>query len=520
MLQILLIIVLLLLLINLYFTYKFSGKGNTDFEGFYSGLEKYINRIENQIKDESGRSREDTGKNSIQTRRELSEMFKDLGEHIAVRINESSNNYKSQFDIIAENIYKITSTNAEKLSEIYNLTNDGLIKSQDIFSNNARSIREELSKALLSFENSYKASTTDFNELQKQKFSELTNGQKELVTVTENKIDAIRGLMENKLKELQSENSIKLDEMRLTVDEKLQTTLERRFNDSFMMITERLEQVHNGLGEMKNLAVGVGDLKKVLTNVKNKGILGEYQLENILTQILTPDQYAKNVKTQKGSNSVVEFAIKMPGKDDTVWLPLDSKFPLEVYQSLVEAYETADSKLIADGIKNLASRIKSCAKDISEKYIDPPNTTDFAIMFLPIEGLYAEVLRNVGLFETLQRDYKVIVTGPTTISALLNSLQMGFRTLAIEKRSSEVWNVLGAIKTEFSKFGDVLDKTQKKLNEASTFIDTVGVRKRAIDKKLKSIQELSNDKAELLLYNSTTLIELDGLEDETELVGK
>ena len=291
--------------------------------------------------------------------------------------------------------------------------------------------------------------------------------------------------------------------MRATVDEKLQSTLEKRLGESFKQVSERLEQVYKGLGEMRNLATGVGDLKKVLTNVKTRGTWGEIQLGNILEQILTPEQYAINVQTKKNSNERVEFAIKLPGqdsdKDQVVWMPIDAKFPQEDYQRLLDAQDEADKDAADKSIRNLEMRIKAEAKAIKEKYIDPPNTTDFAIMFLPVEGLYAEVLRRPGLCDILQRDYRVVVTGPTTLAALLNSLQMGFRTLAIEKRSSEVWELLGVVKTEFGKFGDVLSKTKKKLQEASNTINKAEVRTRAIERKLREVQEIpQDDQPELL----------------------
>lgn len=333
--------------------------------------------------------------------------------------------------------------------------------------------REELTNTLKFFEQRFTSNVKEFNELQKEKFSELVEKQNQLVQSTEQK----------------------LEKMRETVDEKLHKTLEERLGESFKLVSERLELVHKGLGEMQNLATGVGDLKKVLSNVKTRGILGEIQLENILEQILTQDQYDKNVITKKGSKDYVEFAIKLPGKDDLediVYLPLDSKFPLEVYHQLLEAYDSGDSALIEEAGKRLESSIKKSAKDIRDKYIDPPNTTDFGVMFVPIEGLYAEVVRRTGLIEVMQRDYKINITGPTTLAALLNSLQMGFRTLAIEKRSSEVWKTLGAVKTEFEKFGVVLNKAQEKLNQASKEIDQlVGTRTKQIQKKLKNIESLS-----------------------------
>ncbi|MCJ7615858.1 MAG: DNA recombination protein RmuC [Desulfobacterales bacterium] len=319
--------------------------------------------------------------------------------------------------------------------------------------------------------------------------------------------DTLIQTVEGKLKAIQDDNTAKLEKMRETVDEKLQSTLEKRLGESFKQVSERLEQVYKGLGEMRTLATGVGDLKKVLTNVKSKGVWGEIQLGNILEQILTPEQYDTNVITKKDSNERVEFAIRLPGhgldKEKVVWLPIDSKFPQEDYQQLVEAQEAADKELADRCMNNLEARIKREAREIKEKYIDPPNTTDFGIMFLPVEGLYAEVLRRPGLSDTLQRDHRIIITGPTTLSALLNSLHMGFRTLAIEKRSSEVWEVLGIIKTEFGKFGDVLAKTKKKLQEASNTIDDAERKTRTIERKLKKVEEVPVGKSAELIEDET-----------------
>lgn len=304
----------------------------------------------------------------------------------------------------------------------------------------------------------------------------------------EQKLENIRITVEQRLMHIQEENTKKLDEMRNIVDEKLQKTLEERISKSFTMVSERLEQVYKGLGEMQTLAVGVGDLKKVLSNVKTRGILGEIQLGAILEEILSPEQYETNVVTKKGSSNYVEFAVKLPADDDRfIYLPLDSKFPGETYGNLVDAYEAGDSSMITQCGKALETVIKQEAKDIRDKYIDTPNTTDFAIMFLPFEGLYAEVVKR-GMVELLQRDYKVNIAGPTTMAALLNSLQMGFKTLAIQKRSSEVWDVLGAVKTEFEKFQDVLEGTQSKIEQAQKELDKlVGVRTRQIQRKLKDV---------------------------------
>ncbi|GAA4302845.1 DNA recombination protein RmuC [Compostibacter hankyongensis] len=323
-----------------------------------------------------------------------------------------------------------------------------------------------------------------------------------LLTSFEDRVGRMRETLERKMAELQAGNEKKLDEMRATVDEKLQKTLESRLSESFKLVSERLEAVHKGLGDMQQLATGVGDLKRVLSNVKTRGILGEYQLETLLDQLLTREQYARNVKTKENSNALVEFAVKLPGRKDGekgVWLPVDSKFPREDFELLQEAYDQGNPALIEEGRKNFVKGIKKCAADIAGKYLDPPNTTDFAILFLPFESLYAEVLRTPALFETIQREYRVVITGPTTLSALLNSLQMGFRTLAIEKRSGEVWQLLGAVKTEFGNFGGILEKTQKKLQEASNVIEQAGVRSRAIERKLKTVQELPEAESRALL---------------------
>ncbi len=341
-------------------------------------------------------------------------------------------------------------------------------------------------------------SSVNARQLREEIISSITK----LIQANDQRMDKMRETVEERLRFLQEDNTKKLDQIRETVDEKLHATLEKRLGESFKLVSERLELVHKGLGEMQSLAVGVGDLKKVLSNVKTRGILGEIQLGNILEQLLTPDQYAKNVVTKKGSRENVEFAIKLPGKNDSgevIYIPLDSKFPLERYHSLVDAYEHGDPAAIDEATKLLENTIKKCAKDIKDKYIDPPNTTDFGIMFLPVEGLYAEVTRRTTLIEVLQRDFKIIITGPTTLAAILNSLQMGFRTLAVEKRTSEVWMLLGAVKTEFGKFGDILEKTQKKLQEASNTIEGAARKSRTIERKLKNVQELPSPDAVSML---------------------
>ncbi len=335
--------------------------------------------------------------------------------------------------------------------------------------------RVELKLNLKEFQDSFSKNVKEFNELQRLKFDQMNLRQEELVKMTESR----------------------LEKMRETVDEKLHKTLEERLGKSFEIVTNQLLEVQKGLGEMRNLASGVGDLKKVLSNVKTRGILGEIQLGNILEQILSPEQYDSNVKTKKGSDAHVEFAIKLPGKganDSSVYLPIDAKFPQEDYARLQTAYDIGDTVAIEASVKSLVQSVKRFAKEISSKYIDPPHTTDFGIMFLPIEGLFAEVVRQPNLITELQRDYKIVITGPTTLAAMLNSLQMGFKTLAIQKRSSEVWNVLSSVKKEFTTFGGVLEKAQKKLNEANKEIETlVTTRSRMMLSKLRNVEQLEGD---------------------------
>lgn len=393
-------------------------------------------------------------------------------------------NYKEEFDRIDKSF------------------RDEIFRNRAELNSNAKSQREEINHGILKLGEQLSINLSDVSKMQKEQLEIFANQLKTLTQSNEEKFNRLQEKVESQLKEIQDKNEKKLEEMRITVDEKLHSTLEKRLSESFSIVSDRLEAVREGLGEMRNLAVGVGDLKKVLTNVKTRGTWGEIQLENLIEQILTREQYEKNIITKKGSNDRVEFAIKMPGrndnKDGVCYLPIDAKFPVEDYQRLIAAQEAGDLQLIEEYSKALETIIKSEAKSINDKYIDPPNTTDVAILFLPIEGLFAEVLRRPGLFEKLQNDYKVILAGPTTISAILNSLQMGFRTLAIEKRSSEVWSLLGKVKTEFAKFGEVLDKTQEKLDQASKTIDSAKTRTRAIERSLKDV-EVGTDSDEVKL---------------------
>ncbi len=455
-----------------------NGSDSSELKGLLDNIDSCVNRFEILLKDELARNRTEAAQGNKTAREELSQSLNIFGSSLT-----------------------------KQVLDIATLQKDQLISFATQINQANKDTRDELRVAFKSFEATLGTGIKELNEGQKQKLDSLHTKQTELIQTIETRLEKMREIVEGKLKLMQDDNNEKLEKMRATVDEKLHHTLETRLGQSFKLVTDKLDLVHKGLGEMQVLATGVGDLKKVLSNVKTRGVLGEYQLANILEQLFTPEQYQKNIKTKAGSDAMVEFAIKLPGREDqskVVLLPIDSKFPSEDYQLLLEAYEKSDKELIESASKQLANRIKTFAKDIRDKYIDPPGTTDFGIMFLPFEGLYAEVLRCNGLFECLQRDFKVTIVGPTTLSAFLNSLQMGFRTLAIEKRSSEVWEILGAVKTEFGRFGDILDKTQKKLTEASNVIDEAGVRSRAIERKLRDVQELPKAESFQLLGTGIT----------------
>ncbi len=369
-------------------------------------------------------------------------------------------------------------------------------------SETAQSQREELRNNLSAFEKRFDDNAKAQQDLLRERFEDLL---KQLHNQGKQSLDAVKDVretVEKQLKEIRDDNGKRLEEMRKTVDEKLQDTLEKRLGESFKQVSERLELVHQGLGEMQTIASGVGDLKKVLTNVKTKGILGEYQLANIIEQLLPREQYEENVATRPGSNERVEFAVRMPGNSDNevVWLPIDSKFPLNGYESLLAARESGDASAIDAAEKSLTSTLEKFAKDISTKYVEAPYTTDFGVMFLPIESLYAEVLRHPGVFETLQRKYRITVTGPTTMSALLNSLQMGFRTLAVTKRSSEVWKILEEVKTEFGKFSDHLEKVDNNLSKAKKSLEELrNTRTNVMQRKLRDVATLDSSASDQAL---------------------
>jgi DNA recombination protein RmuC len=427
------------------------------------------------------------------------------------QIEKLDNSLKQEFTTNrSENNHNAKENRTELANQINTFSNSTFLQLksfQENIDNNNKDSRKELSENLEKLKLELTNALKDYRTHLAQQFGDFQNQQKQQSENSANQLKDIRTTLENNIKNMQDGNEKKLEEMRKTVDEKLNETLEKRLGESFKQVSDRLEAVHKGLGEMQHLATSVGDLKKVMSNVKSRGVLGEYQLQNIIEDLLTNEQYEKNVKTKVGSGAVVEFAIKMPNGnnlDKSLWLPIDSKFPKEDYESLVEAYDKGDIEKIEEYRKAFIRGIRKNAQDIREKYIDPPNTTEYGIMFLPYESLFGEVLRTPGLFEQLQKEFKITITGPTTLSALLNSLQMGFRTLAIEKRSSEVWDLLGAVKTEFGKFGDVLVKTKKKLQEASNVIESAEVRTRAIDRQLKNVQSLTYEKSSEVL----------GIEDE------
>ncbi len=438
------VILLLILLLN-----KSSDKNDQRLGQALETLSRNGDRLEKALREEIKNNREENSNNAQKGREEQAASLQNLSESLLTRIHQNSGLQSEQLEAFSKQLGNLTYTNEQRLETVRQTINEQL-----------EAFARQLNSLTLS---------------------------------NEQKIETVRKTVEERLKSLQDDNSNKLELMRATVDEKLHATLEKRLGESFQLVSERLELVHKGLGEMQVLAAGVGDLKKVMTNVKTRGVWGEIQLGNILEMILTPDQYALNVPTKQDSNDRVEFAIRLPGRGEAgeeVWLPIDAKFPLEDYQRFIDACEEGNNIAAAEAVKQMENRIKAQARYIQDKYLDPPHTTDFAILFLPTESLYAEVVRRPGLMEELQQKYRVNITGPSTMAAFLNSLSLGFKTLAIEKRSSEVWMLLGEVKNEFSQFGDILDKTRKKLQEASNHIDKAATRTRAIERKLRAVQVL------------------------------
>ncbi|HVI57023.1 MAG TPA: DNA recombination protein RmuC [Luteibacter sp.] len=447
------------------------GKQDDGNAGRLDALREDSRRLEGVLRDEQRAGRG-----------ELGDSFSQFRGHV-----------QEQMQLAAERQHERIEGFGRRLDQLTERTDIGLQTLRQGLADDARKTREESALTL-----------KHFGELLDQRFAALT-------TDNEKRLGEIRATLETRLAAIQQDNAAKLEQMRATVDEKLQSTLETRLGQSFQLVSERLEAVQRGLGEMQALAAGVGDLKRVLTNVKTRGTFGEVQLGALLEQILVAEQYAANVATVPGSADRVEYAIRLPGTEDgtPVWLPIDAKYPIEDYQRLLDFQDAADADGVLVAGKALELRVREEAKRIHSKYVAPPHTTDFAILFLPTEGLYAEVIRRPGLSDQLQREYRVTIAGPTTLTALLNSLQMGFRTLAIEKRSSEVWQVLGAVKNEFSKFGTVLERTRKQLDTVRNSIDSAGTRTRAIERKLRGVESLTGDQSQALLELPADL-------DETE----
>ncbi len=433
--------------------------------GYYEQIVKNLASLQKIIRDEEIKSRDEISRLLLYNREEMSNAQKNLQEVLLANSSHINNLEKNQFDSFTRQM-------------------EGYMQLSE--------------KSLDQMRNTLATRLQNLNESTAQELKLMANSLQQ-------KLEQMRENLEGKVHIMQQDNNEKLEQMRIVVDEKLHRTLEQRLGESFKQVSDRLESVHKGLGEMQTLAAGVGDLKKVLTNVKTRGTWGEVQLGALLEDILTPDQFEKNVAIKKGAERV-EFAIRMPGQDysEGIWLPIDAKFPVEDYYRLLDAHELADSNQIEAATKALENRIKAQAKEIQSKYVEPPLTTDFAIMFLPTESLYAEVLRIPGLFEATRRDYNVVLAGPTTLSAIVNSLAVGFRTLAIQKRSSEVWQVLGAVKTEFAKFGAALEKTQKKILEASNTIEDATKRSRIMERKLKTVEALPERQIELILNDDYT----------------
>jgi len=510
---------LVVIAIILIIVFRPKASGNTEqllqkMEALQSGLKEdfRINREENAALAKDNRTELNTTLKEFQS--EMAETFrfiveqnqkafdvinKTLEEKVTALINKVDDNNKTnretltsnlkeftleqrtKFDDLKQEQKELTSKTTEQLEKITVKVEEKLAALNEQAKTDNNQMRESIMQSFKGFQETFDKNVQSFNDLQREKFTKLEDKQQKLIDGTEKK----------------------LEEMRATVDEKLQKTLSERLGQSFEIVGKQLESVQKGLGEMQTLAQDVGGLKKVLSNVRMRGGFGEVQLSLLLEQILAPEQYEANVKTKNSSADNVEFAIKLPGKDEgnsVVWIPIDAKFPKDVYEQLQAAYEIGDIALVDVAQKNLENTIKKMAKDIRDKYIDPPNTTDFAIMFLPFEGIYAEVVRKASLLEELQRTYKVVVTGPTTLAAILNSLQMGFRTLVIQKRSSEVWKILGAVKKEFENFGGMLEKAQKNIITANNQIDEVlGKRTKAIQRKLKGVETLGVDETRLLL---------------------
>jgi DNA recombination protein RmuC len=566
---ILLAVLIVLVIVNLIVTLtKKISVNNDDILAKLNGINSDVSKIDSLIRDEFRENRKESLDAFKNNREELNNSFKLLGENLSKTVTDLSNAQKNQFDTFSQQLNNFAKlfddkiknlieqsenfakSNRSELNNSFKLLGENLTKTltdlsnaqrnqfesysnrlaelTKLFDDKTKSLQEQLEKSakdnraeqtnsLKSFEDKFTQNVKDFNELQKQKFDDLSNKQDNIKKETENKLKEIRETVENKLTTLQEDNNKKLEEMRKTVDEKLQESINKRFNESFELISKRLEEVQKGLGEMQTLASDVGGLKKVLTNVKTRGTFGEVQLESLLEQIFSPEQYETQVAVTKNGQERVDAVVKLPGQTDdnsALLLPIDSKFPVEDYQRLYDAYDTGETKEIILGLrKKFEDAVKITAKSIAAKYINPPVTTDFAIMFVPSEGIYAEILRSVELFESLRRDFRITIVGPTNLAAFLSSLQMGFRTLAIQKRTSEVWSILGAVKTEFGKFGDVLDKASNQLQTVAKSITNAGARTRAIERKLRGVESLPQEQSAAMLSDVVEIDQDENIEE-------
>jgi DNA recombination protein RmuC len=436
------------------------------------GLRAEQERSEARLRDELRRQAGDAAASARALREEVASAVKQAGESIVHSVGEISSVQRLQLETFAGQLVQL---------------------------------RTEVTAAVRTFNESVTATMGAMSQAQGAQLEQAMQQLRSLQERHEQRMQVVQQSVDSRLRELRDDNAQQLERMRATVDEKLHATLEQRLGESFRLVSDRLDAVHKGLGEMQSLASGVGDLKRVLSNVKTRGTWGEIQLGNLLEQVLAPEQYEANVATRPDTSERVEYAVKLPGRsedrNEVVWLPIDAKFPQEDYHRLLEAQEQGDAAAVQEAGRRLEAQVKACAKTIADKYVHPPSTTDFAIMFLPTEGLYAEVVRRPGTVEMLQRDHRIVVAGPTTLAALLNSLQMGFRTLAVERRSSEVWSLLGAVKSEFHKFGGVLDKVHKKLHEATNSIDNAARRTRVIERKLRKVEELPVSGAQPSLFH-------------------
>jgi len=481
---------LLLILLGL----RGKGRDAAAYESGLRALEQQHERLERILREEMARNREEEAASALRMRQEFAGAIRNFAESLQRQLERLVRALAERHDLLRGVV-------EERLARMHQEAAGGLERLQEAFSGASGRMREETGLALKSFNDSLLKALAAMGELQKTEFSAFAAELARLSEAAARRVEALRQAVEEQLVAIQGENRSRLEEMRRTVEEKLEGTLEKRLGESFRQVSERLEQVHRGLGEMHTLAAGVGDLKRMLANVKTRGTWGEVQLGAMLAEVLSPEQVAENVATREGGERV-EFAVRLPGRGEgekPVLLPIDAKFPLEDYLRLTDAQERADPPAVEEASRGLEARIRQCAADIARKYLNPPRTTDFAILFLPTEGLFAEVLRRPGLAESIQRANRVVIAGPTTLWSILTSLQVGFRTLAIQKRSSEVWRLLAAVKAEWGRYGEILQRVQKKLHEASSTIEQAERRTRAIGRRLREVEELPEAEAQGLL---------------------